>query len=177
LVLYEKDHRRIRRHGTYIWIHIHELLIFIFIFIFIFFTYVWVPQNVYQTSFQKYPLLLVTCKTYMKDIKPFILNQLKDLQSKNSNNGESNHRIVAVFNLQCFLYDLGKSIGEKLGMKNILFDFVKNRLASTVTEYPLCWYTCISYVSNSKKVEMKKMKKQKCNTLNNLSSISIVIRS
>jgi hypothetical protein len=50
----------------------------------------------------------------MRDIKPFILNQLKDLQNKNSDNGESKHRIVAVFNLQCFLYDVGKPIGGKL---------------------------------------------------------------
>jgi hypothetical protein len=50
----------------------------------------------------------------MRDIKPFILNQLKDLQSKNSDNGESNHRIVAVFNFQCFLYDVGKPIGGNL---------------------------------------------------------------
>jgi hypothetical protein len=60
-------------------------------------------QNVYQTNFNKYPLLLVTYKTYTRDIKPFILNQLKDLQSKNSDNNESNHRIIAVFNVQCFL--------------------------------------------------------------------------
>jgi hypothetical protein len=35
-------------------------------------------QNVYQTNFNKYPLLLVTFKTYMRDIKPFIFNQFKD---------------------------------------------------------------------------------------------------
>jgi hypothetical protein len=73
----------------------------------------------------------------MKDIKPFILNKLKNLQSKNSNNGENNHRIVAVFNLQCFLYDVWKQIGGKLGMKNLIFDFVENRFVSTstITEY------------------------------------------
>jgi hypothetical protein len=85
----------------------------------------------------------------MKDI--FIFNQLKDLQSKNSDNGESNHRIVAVFNLQCFLYGVGKQIGGKLGMKSLVFDFVNNRFASTITEYPLCWFGCISYLTNPKK--------------------------
>jgi hypothetical protein len=31
------------------------------------------PQNVYQTNFQKYPLLVVTYQTYMKNIKPSYL--------------------------------------------------------------------------------------------------------
>jgi hypothetical protein len=109
------------------------------------------PHNLYQTNFQKYPLLLVTYKTYMKYIKPFILNQLKDLQSKNSNNGENNHRIVVVFNLQCFLYDVGKPIGGNLGMKSVVFDFVKNHFASTITEYTLCRFACISYLTNPKR--------------------------
>jgi hypothetical protein len=74
----------------------------------------------------------------MRDIKPFIFNQLKDLQSKNNDNGKSNHRIVVVFNLQCFLYDVGKQIGGKLGMKSLVFDFVENRFASTIAEYSLC---------------------------------------
>jgi hypothetical protein len=87
----------------------------------------------------------------VRDIKPFILNQLKDLQSKNSDNCESNHRIVAVFNLQCFLYDVKKPIGGKLGMKSLVFDFVKNHFASTITEYPLCWFACIFYLTKPKK--------------------------
>jgi hypothetical protein len=109
------------------------------------------PQNMYQTNFQKYPLLLVTYKTYLKDIKAFILNQLKDLQSKNGDNGESNHRIIAVFNLQYFLYDVGKPIGGKLRMKSLVFGFVKNHFASTITEYPLCLFVCISYLTHLKK--------------------------
>jgi hypothetical protein len=39
------------------------------------------PQNVYQTNFNKYPLLLVTYQNYVRDNKPFILNQLKNLQN------------------------------------------------------------------------------------------------
>jgi hypothetical protein len=79
----------------------------------------------------------------MKEIKPFILNQVKDLQNKNSDNGESNHRVVAVFNLQCFLYDVGKPISGKLGMKSLVFDFVKNHFASNISEYPLCLFAGI----------------------------------
>jgi hypothetical protein len=87
----------------------------------------------------------------MRDIKHLILNQLKDLQSKNSNNRESNHRIVAVFNLQCFLYDVGKLISGKLGMKNLVFDFVKNHFTSTITDYQFCCFACISYLTNPKR--------------------------
>jgi hypothetical protein len=54
---------------------------------------------------------MVTHKTYKKDIQAFILNQLKDLQNKSSDSSESNHRIIAVYNLQCLLYDVGKPIG------------------------------------------------------------------
>jgi hypothetical protein len=93
---------------------------------------------------------MVTHKTYKKDIQPFILNQLKDLQNKNSDNGESNHRIIAVYNLQCFLYDVGKPICGKLGMKTVLFNMVNNHFVCTVTENPLCWFACISYLTNPK---------------------------
>jgi hypothetical protein len=53
----------------------------------------------------------------------------------------------------CFLYRVGKPIGGKLGIKSLVFDFVKNHFASTVTEYPLCWFTCISYLTNPKRRE------------------------
>jgi hypothetical protein len=96
------------------------------------------PQNEYQTNFQKYPLLMVTHETYKKDIQPFILNQIKNLHNKNSDNCESNHRIIDIYNLQCFLYDVGKPIGGKQGMKSIVYDMVNNNYASTITEYPLC---------------------------------------
>jgi hypothetical protein len=97
----------------------------------------------------------------LRDIKPFILNQLKDLQNKNSDNGESKHRIVAVFNFQYFLYDFGKPIGGKLGMKSLVFDFVKKHFASTVTEYPLCWFACISYLTHPKKGKNSEEEKAK----------------
>jgi hypothetical protein len=56
-----------------------------------------------------------------------------------------------MFNLQCFLYDVGKQIGGKLGMKSLVFDFVKNHFASIITEYTLCWFACISYLTHPKK--------------------------
>jgi hypothetical protein len=101
---------------------------------------------------------MVTHKTYKKDIQPFILNQLKDLQNKNSDNGESQHRIIAVYNLQCFLYDVGKPIGGKQGMKSIVFDLVNNHFAYNLTEYPLCLFACISYLTNPKREKTEKMK-------------------
>jgi hypothetical protein len=36
-------------------------------------------------------------------------------------------------------------------MKSLVFDFVKNHFASTVTEYPLCLFGCRSYLTNPKK--------------------------
>jgi hypothetical protein len=39
---------------------------------------------------------------------------LKDLQMKNSYNGESNHRIIAAYKLQVFLYNVSKNTGGKL---------------------------------------------------------------
>jgi hypothetical protein len=76
---------------------------------------------------------MVTYKIYKKDIQPFTLNQLKDLQNKNSDNGDSHHRIIAVYNLQCFLYDVGKPIGGKEGMNSIVFDVVNNNYKCTAT--------------------------------------------
>jgi hypothetical protein len=34
---------------------------------------------------------------------------LKDLQMKNSHNGESNHPVIAVYKLQVFLYNYSKT--------------------------------------------------------------------
>jgi hypothetical protein len=113
----------------------------------------------------------------LRDIKPFILNQLKDLQNKNSDYGESKHRIVVVFNLQCFLYDVGKPIGGKLGMKSFVFDFVKNHFASTVTEYPLCWFACISYLTNPKKCKNGEAEKQEWALLKIVSFTPMDIRT
>jgi hypothetical protein len=56
-----------------------------------------------------------------------------------------------MFNLQCFLDDVGKQIGGKLRMKSLVFDFVKNHFESTITEYPLCLFVCISYLINPKR--------------------------
>jgi hypothetical protein len=39
---------------------------------------------------------------------------LKDLQIKNSDNGKSNHRVIAVYKLQLFLYNVSKNTVEKL---------------------------------------------------------------
>jgi hypothetical protein len=44
-----------------------------------------------------------------------------------------------------------KLFSGKLGIKNLVFDFVKNKFASTITEFPLCWFACISYLTNPKK--------------------------
>jgi hypothetical protein len=36
-------------------------------------------------------------------------------------------------------------------MKSLVFDFIKNIFAFTITEYPLCWFACISYLTNPKR--------------------------
>jgi hypothetical protein len=56
-----------------------------------------------------------------------------------------------VFNLHCFLYDVGKAISEKLEMKSVVFNFVKNHFGSTIIEYQLCLLVCISYLTNPKR--------------------------
>jgi hypothetical protein len=56
-------------------------------------------QDVYQTNFQKYPVVLVNHNNYIHTIQAFVKTHLKELQVKNREDGESNHRIVAVYNL------------------------------------------------------------------------------
>jgi hypothetical protein len=36
-------------------------------------------------------------------------------------------------------------------MKNLVFDFVNNRFGSFITEYSLCWFVYISYLTHPKK--------------------------
>jgi hypothetical protein len=74
----------------------------------------YVPDG-HQTNFQKYALVLVNHSNYMRTIEVFIKTHLKELQIKNREDGGSNHMIVAVYNLQCYLYNVGKPIGEKQG--------------------------------------------------------------
>jgi hypothetical protein len=61
----------------------------------------------------------------VRTIEAFIKTHLKELQVKNREDGESNHRIVAVYNLQCYLYNVGKHIGGKQGEKNFIYDLIK----------------------------------------------------
>jgi hypothetical protein len=70
-------------------------------------------QDVYETNFQKYPLVLVSHSNYVWRIKSLIKTHLKELQINNREDGESNHRIVAMHNLQCNLYNVGKPVGVK----------------------------------------------------------------
>jgi hypothetical protein len=62
----------------------------------------------------------------MRTIEAFLKTQLKELQIKSREDGESNHRIITVYNLHCYLYNVGKPIGGKQGEKSLLHDFVKN---------------------------------------------------
>jgi hypothetical protein len=103
-------------------------------------------------------------------------NQPKGSQSKNSDNSETNHRIVAVYNLHCFLYDVGKPIGRKLGMKSLVCDFVKNHFTFTIAEYPLCWFACISYLTNPIKTKNSENEKKECFLLWNISFTSMTIK-
>jgi hypothetical protein len=75
----------------------------------------------------------------------FIKTHLKELQIKNREDGESNHRIVAWNNLQCYLYNVGELIGGNLGEKSLKYDFAKNEYGYSIDETPLCWFECITY--------------------------------
>jgi hypothetical protein len=85
-------------------------------------------QDVYQTNFQKHPLVLVNHNNYVRTIEAFIKTHLKELQVKNREDGDSNHKIVAVYNLQCYLYSVGKPIGGKQGEKSLIYDFIKKQV-------------------------------------------------
>jgi hypothetical protein len=78
---------------------------------------------------------------------------LKELQIKNREDGERNHRIVAVYNLQCYLYNVGKPIGGKQGEKSLLHDFVKNLYGYSTDDSALCWFGCISFLINPPKLK------------------------
>jgi hypothetical protein len=51
---------------------------------------------------------------------------LKDLQMKNSDNEESNLRVIAVYKLQVFLYNVSKNAGGKIGEKCLISSFIHN---------------------------------------------------
>jgi hypothetical protein len=89
----------------------------------------------------------------MRTIKAFIKTHLKELQIKSREDGESNHRIVAVYNLQCYLYNVGKQICGKQGEKSLLHDFVKNQYAYSIDDSALCWFGCISFLINPQKLK------------------------
>jgi hypothetical protein len=110
-------------------------------------------QNVYQTNFQKHPLVLVNHNYYMRTIEAFIKTHLKELQIKNKEDCETNHRIVAVYNLKCYLYNVGKPICGKQGEKSMLHNFMKNRYAYSIDESALCWYGCISFLIDPPKLK------------------------
>jgi hypothetical protein len=69
----------------------------------------------------------VNYSNYTRTIEGFIKTHLKELQIKNREAGESNNKIVAAYNLQCYLYNVGKPIGGKQGEKRLIYDFVKNQ--------------------------------------------------
>jgi hypothetical protein len=46
--------------------------------------------------------MLMNHRNYMWTIEVFIKTHLKEVQIKNREDGERNHRIVAVLNLQCY---------------------------------------------------------------------------
>jgi hypothetical protein len=110
-------------------------------------------QDMYQTNFQKSPLVLVNHNNYVQTIEKFIKTHLKELQIKNREDGEGNHRIAAVYNLQHYLYNVGKPIGGKQGEKSLIYDFVKNKYAYSIDVSALCWIGCISYLIEPPKLK------------------------
>jgi hypothetical protein len=110
-------------------------------------------ENVYQANFQKYPLVLVIHSYYIRTIEAFIKTHFKKLQIKYREDCENNHRIVAVYNLQCYLYNVGKPIGGKQGEKSLLHDFVKNWYAYSINDSVLCWLGCISFLIDPPKLK------------------------
>jgi hypothetical protein len=75
----------------------------------------------------------------------------KDLQMKNSDNGESNHRVIAGYRLQVFLYNFSKNTGGKIGEKCLISSFIHNQYAYSIYESTLCWFACVSYFYKKRK--------------------------
>jgi hypothetical protein len=57
----------------------------------------------------------------------------KDIQIKKSYNGESNHRVIAVYNLQIFLYNVLKLACGEIGEKCLISTFIHNQYAYLIS--------------------------------------------
>jgi hypothetical protein len=89
-------------------------------------------QEIYNVNIDKNPLITITYKSVCK-IKDFIMYMLKDLQMKNSDNGESNHRVIGVYKFQVFLYNVSKNTCGKIGEKGLISSFIYNEYAYLIS--------------------------------------------
>jgi hypothetical protein len=64
---------------------------------------------------------------------------------KNSDIGESNHRVITVYKLQVFLYNVSKNNGGKIGEKYLISSIIHNQYSYSISESILRWFACVSY--------------------------------
>jgi hypothetical protein len=76
---------------------------------------------------------------------------LKDLQIKNSDNGESCHRVIAEYKLQVFLHNVSKNTGGKIEEKYLISTFIHNQYPYSISESTLCWFACVFYLYKKRK--------------------------
>jgi hypothetical protein len=107
-------------------------------------------QDVYNVNIDRNTLITITYNSIGK-IKDFIMYMLKDLQMKNSDSGESYHRVIAVYKLQVFLYNVSKNSGGKVREKCLISSFIHNQYAYSISKSTLCLFTCISYIYKKRK--------------------------
>jgi hypothetical protein len=107
--------------------------------------------DVYNVNFDKNSLITVSYNSIGK-IKDFIIYMLKDLQIKNSDNGESCDRVIAVYKLQVFLYNISKNTGGKIGEKCLISSFIHNQYTYSISASTLYWFTCVSYLYKKERI-------------------------
>jgi hypothetical protein len=108
------------------------------------YTYQYYSQEVHTHFAQINPLLVVTAQN-TQPLKDYAKALLKYIQGKNSDGGESSHRVVAVTKLMCTVYNCDTKIGGG-PLNAIVYELVNNQYAYTVNLENLCLFGCLSYL-------------------------------
>jgi hypothetical protein len=119
--------------------------------------YEYYHQDIHIRSAEINPL----CNVSHDNVEPacdYAMALLKSIQSKNSDGGESNHRIIAVTKLMlvCYFCDGGKIGTKTSALDKFIFSLVNNKFAYTTNLKNLCWFGCMSFILFPLCTDMKK---------------------
>jgi hypothetical protein len=76
----------------------------------------------------------------------FIKIYLKEFQIKNREDDKSNHRVVAMYYIQWYLYNVDKIIGGKEVEKSLIYYFGKKKYVYSIEESALYLFWRTSYL-------------------------------